>query len=53
MSKMDAKNRIDQNRNSTSNQKASFLSNSKTEALLNKAYASHLAYTKTYLTAWH
>lgn len=47
MSKVYVKNGIDQNRHSTSNQKASFLSNSKTEALLNKVYALHLAYTKT------
>lgn len=44
MSKMDAKNRIDQNRHSISDQKASFLSNLKTEALLNKVCALHLAY---------
>lgn len=47
MSKVDAKNRIDQSKSSTSDQKASFLSNLQTEALLNKVYALHLAYTKT------
>lgn len=47
MSKVGAKNRIDQNRSSTSDQKASFLSSLKTDTLLNKVYALHLAYTKT------